>query len=123
MLGAAILQLLKDDYRSGLTYDEIAKKYRISHTYAHRLISGLRKADGMTLDTVSKMFPDAKLCLGDTVAHGSSNQVNGAGGTQTITNSSADGLVKAIRRVMHDAGMSDAQKVATTKIICGEEKD
>lgn len=115
---------LKEQYAAGATYQQLAKKFGISYTYIHKLISGECPPERLSLEFFRKIFPNSKIELGgDTIVHGNTNNVNGCGGAQTITNNAAEGMITAIRRVMHDAVMSDAQKVATAKIICGEEKD
>ena len=60
-----IIQRLKEEYNNGATLDEIAKRHGISHVYVHRLMYGKRNPGGITLDTLFKMFPNARLDLGD----------------------------------------------------------
>lgn len=58
-----IIKILSEEYASGLTLDELAKKHGVSHVYIHRLIYGARPASGITLETLYKMFPNAVIDL------------------------------------------------------------
>ena len=58
-----VIQRIKDEYKAGATQVEIAKRHNVPHSYIQRLLSGKRV--GLTLNTLFKMFPNARLDLGE----------------------------------------------------------
>ena len=62
-LSDKILAQLKEEYRRGMTQQEIAKAHNVTHPQIQRLLSGQRDCGGLTIDTVSKMFPNATIHL------------------------------------------------------------
>ena len=62
-LSDKILAQLREEYRSGMTQQEIAKAHNVTHPQIQRLLSGQRDCGGLTVDTVSKMFPNATINL------------------------------------------------------------
>lgn len=53
MLSETIVDILKNEYKSGKKQAEIAKKYNLDQQTVSRLISGKRNAAGLTLETVA----------------------------------------------------------------------
>lgn len=58
-----VTKVLSADYSSGMTYQEMAKKYGLSYVYVRALLKGERPVSGITLATFFKMFPRARIEL------------------------------------------------------------
>ena len=77
-LDQQIESILRSEYDSGKTQQEMAETLHISQQYIQQLLSGQRKVSGLTLKILMKMFPRATLNLqGDTVIAENSGINNG----------------------------------------------
>ena len=104
-LSDKILAQLKEEYRSGMTQQEIAKAHNVTHPQIQRLLSGQRDCGGLTIDTVSKMFPNATIHLhGDPVVASNSGinhgNVIGVNNGQIHSSSVENFRDRAIRAVL-----------------------
>ena len=59
-----IIQRLKEEYASGLTQSQLASFHHVTQAYIQKLLSEKRNIGGITIDTLLKMFPNARLDLG-----------------------------------------------------------
>ncbi len=76
MISQDLLDFIREEYKGGRTQCEIASRYNTSQACIQKLLSGHRSPRGLTLATVEKMFPRARL---DFTGSGSSQvmQING----------------------------------------------
>lgn len=63
MLSDEVIKVIKAEYDSGKTQCELAKAHGVTQTYIHCLLSGKSPASGISLGTLQKMFPRARLDL------------------------------------------------------------
>lgn len=63
MIYNKIVDVIKNDYASGMTQDELAAKYNLSQNHIHQLLSGKTSPKKMMLETFLKMFPKAVINL------------------------------------------------------------
>ena len=64
MLAEKIIEYVRSEYNGGqLTQQEIAEALNVDHQTINRLLSGKRKAAGLTVGTFDKMFPRAEIKL------------------------------------------------------------
>ena len=112
-----IIAVLKAEYDSGSTYEEIAKQHGISYSYIHDLMSGKRAAEGLTLKKINKLFPDAVLKLnGDSVSisadHNSGNVVGVNNGEISSHCMSA-----VLDKILESEELSDTEKVKVMRVL------
>ena len=60
-----IIQRLKEEYASGLAQSQLASFHHVTQAYIQKLLSEKRNIGGITIDTLLKMFPNARLDLGE----------------------------------------------------------
>ena len=99
-----ILDILKQEYESGATYQEIAKKHNISYQYTRALMQGERPAERISLECLFKLFPQATINL-----HGDSVIAKNSG----INN----GLIGVNHGTMHSAPVEDFRSRAILATI------
>lgn len=58
-----ILALLKKEYQDGATYQEMSTRHNVSTQHVHDLTVGKNKVGKMSLDTLMRMFPRARIDL------------------------------------------------------------
>ena len=61
----SLIDALRDRYKSGETQQEISEKTSVARSYICDLLSGKKKADGLTLKKINQLFPHAELSLGN----------------------------------------------------------
>ena len=69
-LAETVRQAIDNERRSGLTQQSIAERHNVSRAYIQSLLTGRCPYEGITLDSLSRMFPSATLNL-----NGGSNHV------------------------------------------------
>ena len=63
MISKTIYQEIKEEYDSGQTQIEIARKFNVGQQIISRLLNGEQSVSGMRLETIEKMFPEATIQL------------------------------------------------------------
>ena len=58
-----IKDILLEEYRSGMTQEQIAAKHHVKHPQISRILSGQRDPGGLSTATIEKMFPRATINL------------------------------------------------------------
>lgn len=119
-LSDKILAQLKEEYRSGMTQQEIAKAHNVTHPQIQRLLSGQRDCGGLTVDTVSKMFPNATINLhGDPVVATNSGINNGVVGVNNgnLQQSSAEAFRDRAIRAILDLDLSPEVSILILKTL------
>lgn len=106
MIQEDILKALQMEYQSGKTQCELAKTHGVTQTYIQCLLSGKRKPEGITLGTLQKMFPRARLDL------------KGGGGPVQVMQNCGDGN----RQTAGDAGNAgEEMKQRAVEAVLGME--
>ena len=59
----SILDIIKSEYASGKTQDEIAKMLNLTQTDVQKFLCGKRSVDSISIKTLCRMFPNACLCI------------------------------------------------------------
>ena len=102
-----IIEMLKHEYNSGATYQELADKYNVSYTHIHNLLNGKRAVSGISLEFFFRMFPHAT--------------INFAGGdfSHLINNGKiTSGCLSAvIDKILESEDLSDAEKIKVMKVL------
>lgn len=76
MVSEQITKLLREEYNKSKSQEEVGKKFNISQQIVGKILSG--KQQGVNLQTLDKMFPDAKLDFtGATIQNSGTAFVNG----------------------------------------------
>lgn len=114
-----ILKSLKQEYDSGATYQEMAKRKGLSYYHLRSFITGKRPVNKLSLEMLFKLYPDAVVYLfGDRIS-GAAASKNGIAVGDNIggrISSGADYLSAVISAVM-SSDLDDAAKVKVCKII------
>lgn len=73
-----ILDLLKNEYSAGATYQEMAGKKKVSYSYLRGLMNGVNPPEKLSLEVLFKLFPRAQINLnaGETI-NGNATTGNG----------------------------------------------
>ena len=56
-----IIKTIREEYQSGETQVQIAKRHNVPQAYIQRLLNG--KSNGLTLETLERMFPNLAIDL------------------------------------------------------------
>lgn len=119
----AIYSRIKREYESGITQEQIARKYNVDQQRINRVLSGKRKVSGFSLGIFEKMFPKAVIYLDGVPSTGNTedqsvsiNENSGIAngivkGNVTIQNGGNSGIPSDLR----DAILSDASMTAKDK--------
>lgn len=62
-----IIDELKKEFDKGISYNQIAKKRGISQPYLCAIVNGRVNADGLTIQKINKLFPNATLTLNNSI--------------------------------------------------------
>jgi len=62
-LAETVREIIDSEHRSGLTQQKIADRHNVSRSYIQSLLTGRCPYEGITLDSLSRMFPRASLNL------------------------------------------------------------
>lgn len=111
-----IIEILKEEYNSGSTYQELADKYGVSYTHIHNLLNGKRSVSGISLDFFFRMFPHATINFsGGDFSH----MVNHGGNVVGINNGKiTSGCLSAvIEKILDSDELSDTEKVKVMKVL------
>ena len=100
--------VLREEYRTGQTQEEIAKTHHVRQSQVQQLLSGKRTVAGLSLETFCKMFPRATVNLsGDvntaTADRGSTAIANAGSNNNFLTDRNAavaDYRLKAMDAVL-----------------------
>lgn len=112
-----IFDFLKNEYSKGATYNDLAKKYGISYTHIHNLLSGRRSVSGISLEFFFKIFPKAQINLaGDVVSiHADHNSGHVVGVNRCGI--SSDCLSAVMDKILESGELSDAEKIKVMKVL------
>jgi len=114
MLSETIVDILKNEYKSGKKQAEIAKKYNLDQQTVSRLLSGKRNAAGLTLETVQKMFPMATIHI----ENNSGTSVGVVNGEVHLNGGKESGIpADILRAIIADRSLSPAEKAQLIKEI------
>lgn len=58
-----ILEILKNEYTNGKTYQEIGKKHGVSYSYIREIMLEKKHPKRLSLETMFKIFPNAQITL------------------------------------------------------------
>ncbi|MBR2510414.1 MAG: hypothetical protein IKB71_11820 [Lentisphaeria bacterium] len=111
-----IIEMLKHEYNSGATYQELADKYNVSYTHIHNLLNGKRAVSGISLEFFFRMFPHATINFsGGDFSH----LVNNGGNVVGINNGKiTSGCLSAvIDKILESEELSDAEKIKVMKVL------
>ena len=115
-----ILNHLQEEYRGGMTQQEIARAHNVTHPQIQRLLSGQRDCGGLSIDTVVKMFPRATLHLhGDPVVASNSGINHGVVGVNngSLQQSSAEAFRDRAIRAILDMDLSPEVSILILKTL------
>ena len=115
MLSELIKEIIMAEYASGMTQQELAKKYNVGYQAIGHLVSGRRPFSGLSLATVEKMFPHAEFTLYGTnnaAINGNNNTVN-----QQKNFIAGDTVAKLETAIMSDDEIPAELKVKLYKMI------
>ena len=118
MLAEKIIEYVKSEYNGGqLTQQEIAEALNVDQQTINRLLSGKRKAAGLTVGTFDKMFPKAKIDLtgANAVISAPSNSGNVVGVNNG--NISADCLSGVMDKILSTEELTAEEKVKVLKVL------
>ena len=118
MLSEQILEYIRAEYNSGQkTQQEIADALNIEHPTINRLLSGKRSADGLTIGTFDKMFPNAKVDLTGTTALISAPR--NSGNVIGINNGTleSDCLSTVMDKILTTEELTAEEKVKVLKVL------
>jgi predicted transcriptional regulator len=115
--GKQIVDALRQRWQNGETQQAIAKVAGISSPHVCELLSGRADAEGLTVRTINKLFPEASLDL-------QGNSVNiqadfNSGNVVGIKNdtTAADCLSVVMDKILNAEELSDAEKVKVMKVL------
>jgi transcriptional regulator with XRE-family HTH domain len=124
MISKKVTDYLRAEYDSGMTQQEIAEKHNIIQSHIQKILSGERRAGGITLQTLDKMFPQAEIYLdGNTQTINASGNANVA---QTISGNidqsrhasgGTNTLDKILTRVLDHDEFNAEEKVKFMKFL------
>lgn len=117
MLSDEVIKVIKAEYDSGKTQCELAKAYGVTQTYIHCLLSGKSPASGISLGTLQKMFPRARLDLKGGGGPVQVMQNCGDGNRQTAGDAGNAGEEMKQRAVESVLGMEGIPDDVRTKVL------
>lgn len=112
-----IFNNLREIYNSGMTYQQMAKKYGISYSYLHDVMTGKRPVEGLTIKKINQLFPAAILHInGDKVdiqaPNNNGNVVGINHGSMAGTN-----ITNIIDKVLDSEEFTAEEKIKVLKVI------
>jgi len=66
-LAETVKDAIKKEHMSGMTQQQIADRHNVSRSYIQSLLTGRCPYEGITIDSLQKMFPNAILGLNGTI--------------------------------------------------------
>ena len=105
-----IREALLQEWRSGVTQQQIVDRANVTNPYINNLLSGKRRVESMKLETLFKLFPQAAICLGDPRLSGD-GAFQGAGGVSFGIDA---GIVT---KILEDETLTDEEKVKVLKVL------
>ena len=108
-----IIDILKQEYNSGATSQELAEKSGVSYTHIHNLLNGKRAVSGISLDFFFRLFPKAAISF----SSGIFSPVVNTGTNTGIMSSTNSGIDEAINKILESDELSDAEKVKVMKVL------
>lgn len=113
MLSELIKEIIMAEYESGMTQQELAKKYHVGYQAIGHLVSGRRPFTGLSVGTVEKMFPHVAF----TLTGNGNTAINGNNNTVEQKNFAAEILQKLESAIMSDDEIPAELKVKLYKMI------
>ena len=104
-------ELLREEYNKSKSQEEVGKKFNISQQIVGKILSG--KQQGVNLQTLDKMFPDAKLDFtGATIQNSGTAFVNG-----NVENKTNDSGIPpdVLKEIMSNKDLSAKEKAEIIK--------
>lgn len=114
-----IIDALKEEFNKGTSYNKIAHERGISQPYLCAIVNGRASADGLTIQKINQLFPNATLSLNNSIVQnvnsntGSNMQIVG----EKNFNSPANTLDLILNKVMENSNFSAETKVEFFNII------
>lgn len=117
-----IRSLLREEWENGATQQQIADRAGVTNPYINKLLAGKRKVSAIKLETLFKLFPEAKLTLRNV-----GNRSIGNGNTITnarvqsdnnfLPGSEAESFRRKVIDAMIDLDISDADRSKVLKAV------
>jgi CRISPR/Cas system CSM-associated protein Csm2 small subunit len=111
MISKKIIDYLRDEYDSGMTQDEIAKKHNVRQGQIQRILSGQGDAYGFSMQTIDKMFPKAEIYL-----DGNTQTINASGNANVAQTISGN-----IDQSRHASGCTNTLDKILTRVLDHDE--
>lgn len=113
----AILNMLNDEYKRGSTYQEMAKKYKISYTHLHNMMNGVSHPSCLSLLNFAKMFPNARISLDGNATVNNVEQNTGIVSGAHSSNVLQDGSSDFMKKILSSPRLSAEEKVKVMQVI------
>ena len=120
-LYSRIIRHLKEEYKKGATYRELAERYNSSYTHIYNIMHEKSSISGISLDFFLRLFPNCRIDLeGKTLApHTTSITNHNNGNVVGINNGviTADCMAAVLNKILESDKLSDSEKIKVIKVL------